>query len=886
MRIKKSLKYILGAIIISWATFSLSSFKNEELIPVTINSILQYLNYWSKIPKEKLYLHIDKPYYSAGEKIWFKGYLVNGSTYKKDTLSNFIYVELFSKQDSLIARKKIKRENGDFFGCISLPNTLIKGDYYLRSYTTWMQNFDNDYFFYRNIYIANPLADKLTSTINFFTNKGELISARIDLFMDKKALPDKVIEYELVVDGKSISKKKATTNLSGNIGFSLKKIPANFKKAFVSINLVDNTYEYHNLFAVPQVSTDFGASFFPEGGALLQSTIQKVAFKVEKSNGMPVSATGYLINNTQDTLSQFKTIHEGMGVFLIQPELEKSYTAVITTKDGITKTFNLPEVKTLGINISIEYRKNFMYYKFIHTPHFALNDSLYFIIQSNNTLLSCKLIENNDQKGIIDSNTLPEGIVHFILVAGHGKTPLSERLAFVQHPFYQKWKIKADKPEYNSREKAEIDLKLTDSEGTPYSGDFSVSITDRFLVEQDSMAGNIRSSLLLTSDLKGYIHNPGYYFSGESNLHSHELDLLMMTQGWRKYTNYDFENFTPFNLKYYIERGQTLSGKVVNFFGRDLKESQIVACDPKNNVFKAGKTDDKGIYVVDGLDFKDTVDFIIQARSKKGHNSVELMPDIPVFPEGYNKNFYIPHTQKMLNENFLETARYKYFIEGGTHIHYLKEIVVTADKIEKDSNKSMYASAFNESVKADDYVKSGAQNAFDIVQRMGGVMATNSSISIRGNGQPLFLLDDTPFETSDLVSTLKNITIDDLDYVTVMKDALCSFFGSRGANGVIIVTTKRGYIPAAKESLNVLHLKVLGYSTSPEFYHPIYATQLQRDSIKNDIRNTLYWNHSIRLDSKGETKIIFYTADKSSRLHINIEGVADNGIVCRCSKDL
>jgi len=881
MRLVKFSKSILGTLIIICIIFSFLSLKNSNN-NVTINPILQYLNYWSRIPKEKLYLHIDKPYYSAGEKLWFKGYLVNGSTYLKDTLSNYIYVELFSKQDSLIARQKIKRAKGDFFGCINLPKTLIEGDYYLRSYTTWMQNFDKDYFFYRNLYIANPLADKITSSINFVTNNNELTSGKINLFIDKKPFPEKVIEYELLVDGKSISKKRSTTNINGNIVFNIKKLPKNFKKAFISINLIDDTYEYHNLIAIPQVSKDFRVSFFPEGGSLLQNAIQKIAFKVEKANGMPVSANGYITNNLKDTVSELKTIHDGMGVFILQPATGESYTATITTDDELTKTFSLPEIKTQGINISIYCRKNLLYYKFINTPNFALNDSLYLIIQSNNILISCDLIKSNNQKGIININTLPEGIVSFILAAGHEKTPLSERLTFIQHPFYQKWEIKADKPEYKKREKAEINLKLTDSQGEPYTGNFSVSITDKLLVKQDSMAENIRSSLLLTSDLKGYIHNPGYYFNGKSN--ANELDLLMMTQGWRKYTNYDFENFNPLNPKYYIEREQTLNGKVLNFFGKDLKEGQIVAIAPKINYYAVGNTDNKGNYVISGMDFKDTVDFIIQAKSKKGLKSVKIKPEIQIFPEGYNKNYYIPYTQKKINENFLETARSKYFMEGGTRIHYLKEVVVSANKIDKDSNISMYASFDDERIKADDNINTGAQNAFDMIQRMPGIMATNSGISIRGGGQPLLLIDDITFDTSDIVNTLKDITIEYVDYITVKKEG--SLFGGLGKNGVIIVTTKTGFIPKAKKSLNLLTLKVLGYSNSPEFYQSLYKTQTQKDNKKEDIRSTLYWNHSVHLNSKGESKITFYTADKSSKLHIDIEGVTDNGLVCKCSKDL
>lgn len=87
------------------------------------DTLVAYFDLWERIPKEKLYLHLDKPFYGAGEKIWFKGYLVNAVTHQDNALSNFIITELINRSDSIIERKKIRRDSLDFYNAFTLPPT-------------------------------------------------------------------------------------------------------------------------------------------------------------------------------------------------------------------------------------------------------------------------------------------------------------------------------------------------------------------------------------------------------------------------------------------------------------------------------------------------------------------------------------------------------------------------------------------------------------------------------------------------------------------------------------------------------------------------------------------------------------------------------------------
>ena len=123
----------------------------------TSEQILSFFDNLRMVQQEKLYLHLDKPYYAGGEQIWFKGYLVNSSTHKPDMPDNFIYVELVNQDNKIIRRQKVKKNEGGFWGNLSLPLDLPVGEYTLRGYTNWMRNTDSGFFFQKNIPVANVL---------------------------------------------------------------------------------------------------------------------------------------------------------------------------------------------------------------------------------------------------------------------------------------------------------------------------------------------------------------------------------------------------------------------------------------------------------------------------------------------------------------------------------------------------------------------------------------------------------------------------------------------------------------------------------------------------------------------------------------------------------
>ncbi|MBQ7824229.1 MAG: TonB-dependent receptor, partial [Bacteroidaceae bacterium] len=184
MRIHR-LRSITAIILISFISLSFISDHGNVSIE---DRIIAFFYNQNQIPQEKLYLHLDKPYYAAGDKIWFKGYLLNGITHKDNTLSNFFYVELINEKDSVLIRKKIKRDQEKGFNnMIPIPAAIEPGNYYLRAYTNWMCNMDSNFFYYKNLYIRNSIATAIQSGITY--ENGEKQKEAVIQFVDEKENP-------------------------------------------------------------------------------------------------------------------------------------------------------------------------------------------------------------------------------------------------------------------------------------------------------------------------------------------------------------------------------------------------------------------------------------------------------------------------------------------------------------------------------------------------------------------------------------------------------------------------------------------------------------------------------------------------------------------------
>lgn len=130
---------------------------NYAQIPAAFDQTLQELSHYNKhFPEEKIYLHLDRSYYSLGDDLWFKAYVTQGSFNTLSQYSKMVYIDLIGPDDKLVQSLKLPLAAGISFGDFHLADTFAVGSYRVRAYTHWMKNFGDEYFFDKTISIQNP----------------------------------------------------------------------------------------------------------------------------------------------------------------------------------------------------------------------------------------------------------------------------------------------------------------------------------------------------------------------------------------------------------------------------------------------------------------------------------------------------------------------------------------------------------------------------------------------------------------------------------------------------------------------------------------------------------------------------------------------------------
>ena len=824
--------------------------------------------------QEKIYVQTDKPYYSAGEDIWFKAYLLNAMTLLPNALSQFVYVELIDKRDSVISRVKIKNDSLGFAGHIKLKPEIPTGHYSLCAYTYWMQNTGKDFFFKKDILIGNNIDDRIVSKVNYGTPVNGFIPVTVT-FTNASHNPIVGNKVEVVQNWNSADKKKLglLTDKEGKIGWQIKIDSNDVSKKIINISMTEEKYK--NTFSVPDINSDFDVQFFPESGILLNDILQIVAFKAIKKNGLSTSITLRVFNNKDEEIVNAASFHKGMGKFSLQAYPAENYYAIVRNEAGIEKRIELPKSQESGVVLRLLYNKGKILYEVVNKTSLP-DKSLYLLVHTRgkvNVIQSLRKIE-----GQISESLLRAGINSFSIIDSLGHT-YCERLVFVRNFKFPVVTIESNKLKYSKREAVNLNLKVKTLMGEAVKGNFSIGITDSYTVRHDSLADNILTNLLLTSDIQGYVEAPASYFVDSSIATREKTDLLMLTQGWRRFKTEDVVKSVFKKPGFYMEMSQALSGMVKNIMNTPVKKCEIIAISPYKNSIRMSKTDSLGRFLIDGLEFPDSTSFALKANKSKGIADVEIIPDEDKFPDS---KVFIPvvlETNGVAEkEEYFQQSKEKYYYEGGIRVVNLSEITVNASK-EQSSNKSYYAGLGDSKVTTEQLELFQDMSLLDLFLTIPGVQVNEDKISIRGSSKsPLVLIDD--IEMQD-ISELSFLTAHDLVSIDVFKGVNTLIFGSRGANGVIAISLKKGENRKTAPPISLAHVMPLGYQKPAEFYVPKYQVDSIYRSSNPDLRTTIYWNPKLSTDSNGNVHVNFYSADKSNDYTVIVEGVSTAGDICR-----
>lgn len=853
-----------------------------EIIDFREQVIRNFQKHLNSSLDEKLYVQLDKPYYSAGDSIWFNGFLVNAALQKPISLSKYIYAELINTDDSVVYRVKVCKKAGSFAGYLKLKPVLPPGFYTFRAYTNWMLNNSTDFLFQKSVFIGNSIDDRVKCDASYEKPVNGQLPVELSFYNhNQEPITDKKILIQSELPGFSKKKLWVKTDSEGKVFLYAPYDSLERKQNVLDVSISQEDINFKTKLRLPVYNSNIDVQFFPESGVFLDNCKQVIAFKAIRFDGMSVNVSGRVYSSGNEEITSFKSINKGMGRFLLDTEPGEKYYAVVKTDNGTEKRFDLPPTQSEGISIYLKPEKDRIMFKLNKQLKRDLGQ-LYLLVHSNAVIHLFEPITS--EVGKISRSIFHAGIFSVSVIDSEGNT-LCERLFFENDKELPLITMTKNKDSFREREPVELTFSFRSVDGKPLAGNYSVSVTDNNLVKQDTLSDNILSYLLFSSDIKGYIEEPASYFTENEEQDQKNLDLLMLTQGWRRYNTSDITkgNFTaPDN---YMEVGQTLLGKVNNVLGKPSRNCDVFAIS--EGFFMKTKTDSTGCYIFDGIEFEDSTTIILKARKARSITDVVLVPDSMNFPSP-NSIFGYHRVEQKLDppKEFFDQSKQKFFEEGGMRTINIEEVTVQAPRVEKEE-KYYYSGFADVEITSEELSKTPYTNMYNLLSTKAGVYVVEKRIRIRfANEPPLILLDGVPVQAEidndvSLPSLIEYLPLKEIEKIEIFKGADAAIFGMNGANGAISITLKKGVSSAKLASLSTVKYTPLGVQKPKQFYVPKYDVQSIIEDTKPDLRTTIYWNPSLSSDITGIAKLQFYTADKLHNYSVVLEGLSNDGEICR-----
>jgi TonB-dependent Receptor Plug Domain len=919
-------KFYLFFLLFTAASLSSSAQNGGAFLSNAARSLSAHFN---THPVEKVYLHLDRPYYNTADTIWFKAYTVVGQRHQLSALSGVLYCELINSKDSVITRHTLKLKTGMAWGDFILPSSIKPGSYHIRAYTNWMRNAGAEYFYNQAIRIGVPQP--------VLALQKRAVSARPDV------------------------------------------------------------------------------QFFPEGGELVNGLRSRVAVKSLSPNGLGEDISGIITDNDGNEVAAFATQHLGMGVFALIPQAGKSYKAKITCADSSKYTIDLPKAQDEGFTLSINNSgADSVYVKVAANDKMFQghqNSTFYLVAQSGS-----KVYYTAEGKlagpvftTLIPKTRFPSGITQFTLFSQTGEA-LNERVIFIQNEDL-KVTVSSLSQTYSPRQKVKIDLATKSENAGPIAGSFSVSVINESRVPVDENAeSTILNNLLLTSDLKGHIEQPNYYFNNINDETRSNLELLMLTQGYRRFEWKKVLNNTEFPVVYQPEKSLELAGSIKTLSGKPVPNGKITFLATKENFLADTVTDVNGNFKFTNVDLSDTAKIVLRARKEHNGSNVaiyvkqkdypaiirqkEIIPDLsPVLTEAMKKNLADYERQlkedslkngkqlkevtikdkklskpdsynnygtaleynvdmKRLSEEFIVmTEALIYVVPGMTYMNgrfsyehskvrviidgierttddlnyfsakeidnirmisatnitpatlvlttrrsagtdtttmvHLKEVTVTSKNTNKKTDLEN-SSNLNGPGNADQVIKGNTLEGcvtlsdclqgkvFGVTFRDGIPYSTRTQGRLSGSVAMVIIIDGAQLDGS----ALNDLNANDIYSIEVLRSgALLAIYGSNAPGGALVITTRHSgetdYL-TSQTPLGLIVYPFKGYYKARMFYSPKYEGP-KTDTQQPDLRSTIYWNPIIITGNDGKATFEYFNADTKGTYRVVVEGIDNNG---------
>lgn len=869
----------------------------QQALPDQVQSY--FTRYQEDFPVEKAYLHLDKFTYTLGEDLWFSAYLVAGGTQVPSPLSKTLYVDLFDGDGLLVVQKIVQLEQGRGAGDIKLPSFGKTGNYQLKAYTTWMKNAGADYFFSQQVRVVDGQGGSFLPKLNVLELRTEAGKVRYRIALEGinangDPLSNKEIKLQAIAGEEILLTQGLQLNAQGmtEFGFSIPDRPHPAQHLALTFK-ESKDYSITQKIQLPYSLAAADIQFLPEGGQWIIGKKATLAFRAVYPDGTPVALIGSIEGEAE---TDFSSNVAGLGKIDFTPQKEEYVALIRSSSHGETRRIVLPKVQAAGLSIQVQQPENSAFISaFIQGNEVSGN--LLFVAHTRGIISF--MMQGKLSYGVwgvrVPKKNLPTGI-HTLAVLDEQGRPLLERMVFIQNDDALTIELSANQEPLQPRGKVSLGLKSSAGDSLALTS-LSVAVVDLDQVQDVSERhGTLFSHLLLSSDLKGRIYRPGYYFKDTTRKVLEELDLVLLTHGWSRFTWEDVLKESFPDQGYYIEQGINIAGKITeqNPTKKGLGGGKISAIVGEGVELLTTEYGLDGSFLLTDLQFKDSETVTLTAEDQRTRNFINLAITFPTlqFP-----NLAGCHpTEIYWPKELIATVQERNLMQKLTtdnKIIDLEAFTIEANTLQEEQNLSrMLYGKGDASIKPDEILGGlGAINIFQLIQgRVAGVLVSfdgfNATVVIRGVGsiqsglEPMYMLDNAPVSAT----TLAQISPRDVESIEVFKDpSRTAIFGSQGGNGVIAVYTKTGANTSYNSVGGTLVTKYSGYSTPREFYSPKYEEGGTSASL-TDKRSTLYWNPLLRTGSDGKIEVTYYNSESATKHLLIVEGIDSKGRLGRLVK--
>lgn len=876
----------------------------QQVPAIPINTVVDRVqNYFGIYPVEKVHLHFDKPYYAVGDTLWFKTYLQHNLF--EYSPSKIVYVEVLTSKDSLIQTLRVPLTNNTGKGQLVLDPQFIEQDNYrFRAYTKWMANFDNAYFYNKVIPIGDAINKKLAADITYTPDGNNKTKATIQ-FRNREGnlLGRRKLTWEAIDGWDPFSKGKAETDDMGRVTINLTiKEREYLKKGRLNVRVEGDKLEPDLLGSYPlqYALWDADVQFFPEGGDLLAGVAKKLAFKAVSSTGKGLKIQGKIIDSKKNEIVAFNDMAFGMGAFEFMPVAGESYRAVVSFENGEQRTYDLPETKADGINIILHNEDDaaFQMALIANEAYFEkmVNQPFYILGQSNGHLVYAAqaTLKNSSVLISLPKDKLPNGIVQLTIMQPDGKL-LSERLVFNQSQPLLDISVKTDKTGYTKKESVKLTLQVPQIDSL--RSNYSVSVIDDVKTPyNDDQELGIVSNYLLTSDLKGYVEQPNFYFNEKNENRKEALNVLLMTQGFRRFSYEDLVAEKLPQVQFMPEQGITLSGILRLNTGRPQPNGGLLLSIPARNIRKDTYTDNQGRFAFENLVFPDSSKVTINARGNDNFRNLVINMDQTYFPGIDKGNPYASNNVQNIDQEmkaYLNNSKNEY----RTSI-LIDEVQVTGVQRKMVTSKefsSLAGLSMPEHRLEGERLSGCNVLTMCLTTMLTGITYDNQTLKYyitrnynQGSRVPVqFFLDGMPIDEPGLNSIIPS----EIEAIEIfLRDELGTVSRLYQNDGVVSIMTKKkdqskqprmslAEIESMLPKTNIIDMVPLGYVKEREFYSPKYDTPDSKNT--NDYRTTIYWNPDVVLNEEGMATLEFYNGDGNGKYKVVVEGQNEAGTAGR-----